>query len=54
MPKDTPVTKPVLIHVDPDDWEQFKLLCGNYKVSRRIRAIVRRELRKAALKQANA
>lgn len=47
MPKDAPVTKPVLIHVDPKDWEAFKQLCGNYKVSRRIRAIVRRELKKA-------
>lgn len=47
MPADTPVTKPVLIHVDPDDWEQFQVLCGKRKVSRRIRAIVRREIKRA-------
>lgn len=47
MPKDAPVTKPVLIHVDPDDWKEFQEICGRYRVSRRIRAIVRREIRKA-------
>lgn len=47
MPKDTPVTKPVLVHLNPRDWEQFKELCGSGKASRRIRAIIRRELKKA-------
>jgi hypothetical protein len=36
--------KPVLIHVDPDDWAEFQKLCGNYRVSKRIRKLVRQEL----------
>lgn len=36
--------KPVLVHVDEDDWDIFKEICGNYKVSRRVRQLVRREV----------
>jgi len=54
MPADTPETKPVLIHVVPKDWAKFQALCGSRKVSKRIRAIVRRELRRAEAKRRNA
>lgn len=36
--------KPVLIHVDEDDWDIFKEICGNYKASRRVRQLVSREI----------
>jgi hypothetical protein len=36
--------KPVLIHVDPEDWEVFKEIAGNYRVSRKVREMVRREI----------
>jgi len=47
MPADTRETKPVLIHVNPDDWALFQELCGRRKVSMTIRRMVRRELKKA-------
>lgn len=50
MPHDTPVTRPVLIHVDPRDWKLFQQLCGNYKVSQRIRQMVREELKAAGVR----
>lgn len=52
MPRDCDVTKPVLIHVDPTDWEAYQKLIGKGKVSRRIRAVVRWELRRAKKKAA--
>ena len=36
--------KPVLIHVDEEDWDIFKKIAGNYKVSRRIRELVRKDI----------
>lgn len=36
--------RPVLIHVDEDDWEIFKEIAGNYKVSRRVRELVRKDI----------
>ena len=36
--------KPVLIHVDEEDWDIFKEIAGNYKVSRRIRELVRKDI----------
>lgn len=39
--------KPTLIHVDPTDWVMFQDLCGKRGVSKKIRAMVKRELRKA-------
>lgn len=36
--------KPVLIHVDEEDWEIFKEIAGNYKVSRRVRELVRKDI----------
>jgi 5-bromo-4-chloroindolyl phosphate hydrolysis protein len=38
--------KPVLIQVDPDDWEIFREIAGNYKVSRRVRELVRQDIDK--------
>jgi hypothetical protein len=36
--------KPALIHVDPEDWEIFHELCGNYRVSARVRELVKRDI----------
>lgn len=36
--------KPVLVVVDEDDWEIFKEICGNYKASKRIRHLVKRDI----------
>lgn len=36
--------KAVLVHVDEDDWLIFKEICGNYKVSRRVRELVSKEV----------
>lgn len=45
MPADTVrPTKPVLIHVDPVEWAEFKRLVGRRKASLRIRAMVRVEI----------
>jgi hypothetical protein len=46
MPVDTPVTKPVLIHVNPDDWKKFQKLVGRRMASRRIRALIAREIKR--------
>lgn len=37
-------TKPVLVHVDPEEWSEFKKLVGSRKASRRIRALIRVEI----------
>lgn len=42
-----PKTVPVLIHVPPEDWESFKLLAGRRQASKKIRAMIRRELKLA-------
>lgn len=39
--------KPVLIQVDLKDWPDFQKLCGTRKVSKKLRKMVKRELRKA-------
>lgn len=36
--------KAVLIHVDEDDWLIFKEIAGNYKVSKRVRELVRKDI----------
>jgi hypothetical protein len=36
--------RPVLVHVDPDDWEQFKKLCENYKMSKRVRELIKADI----------
>lgn len=36
--------KAVLIHVDPDDWEVFREIVGNYKLSAGVRALVKAEI----------
>lgn len=38
--------KPVLIHVDPDEWPKFQELCGSYKASARLRELVKEEIKK--------
>lgn len=45
MPVDVQFTQPVLVHLDPDDYEEFKKLCGNRRVSMKIRAMIRSELK---------
>lgn len=37
-------TKPVLVHVDPVEWREFKKLVGSRMASRRIRALIRVEI----------
>lgn len=45
MPRDcVRPTKPVLVHVDPVEWERFKKLVGHRRASRRIRALIRFEI----------
>jgi hypothetical protein len=39
--------KPVLIYVDPDDWKTFQESCGNYKVSKRVRELVKDDIARA-------
>jgi hypothetical protein len=36
--------KAVLVHVDEEDWDIFKEICGNYKVSKRVRELVRKDI----------
>lgn len=36
--------KAVLVQVDPEVWEIFQAMCGNYKVSKNIRELVKREV----------
>lgn len=40
-------TKPVLVHLDPDDWAEFKAIAGSRQASRRLRQLIRSELRMA-------
>jgi hypothetical protein len=47
MPADTDETIPVLVHLNPADWKAFKKLAGNYKASRRLRMMIRSEIRAA-------
>jgi hypothetical protein len=47
MPVDTDKTKPVLIHVNPKDWAEFRKLAGSRRASMRVRALIRRELAQA-------
>jgi hypothetical protein len=37
-------TKPVLVHVDPEEWSEFRKLVGSRMASRRIRALIRVEI----------
>lgn len=36
--------KAVLINVDAEEWEIFKEIAGHYRVSRRIRELVRKDI----------
>jgi hypothetical protein len=47
MPADTEKTKPVLVHLDPDDWEAFKKLVGKRQASMAVRRMIRSELRQS-------
>ena len=44
MPVDTDVTKPVLIHVNPKDWAEFKKLVGSRRASITLRQMIRARL----------
>ena len=44
MPVDTDRTISVLVHVNPDEWAQFKRLCGKRRASLRVRTLIRREI----------
>ncbi len=52
MPVDTETTKPVLIHVNPQDWLEFKRLVGSRKASMRLRAMIRRDIARAKRQRA--
>jgi hypothetical protein len=41
---DTSNIVPVLVHMDREDWERFKILAGPRKASSRLRKMVKREL----------
>lgn len=41
VPADTKVTKPVLIHVNPQDWQEFRRLVGSRRASYRLRVFIR-------------
>ena len=41
---DTSNTRPVLVHIDRDDWEQFKKMVGERQASKRVRFLVRQDL----------
>jgi hypothetical protein len=38
--------KPVLVYVDPEDWEVFKEIAGSQQVSRRVRDLVSNDIEK--------
>lgn len=44
MPVDTENTTPVLVHLDPNDWEAFKKLAGRRRASMKLRAMIRKEI----------
>jgi hypothetical protein len=45
MPVDTERTVPVLVHIDPKDWAEFKKIAGRRKASMRLRQLIRTEIR---------
>jgi hypothetical protein len=47
VPTDTETTIPVLIHVNPDDWAEFKRISGNRRASMKMRRLIRNELKRA-------
>lgn len=51
MPGGKTQYKATLVYVDPDDWELFQKLCGRYRVSKRLRVMVKEELKKAGAKR---
>jgi hypothetical protein len=40
---------PVLIHVDIDEWNEFKRLCGRRRVSLKIRKLVSDEIKRTKI-----
>lgn len=38
--------KPVIVHVDAEDWRIFQEICGDQKVSRRVRELVSADIKK--------
>jgi hypothetical protein len=46
---DTSNTRPVLIHVDKEDWETFKKIAGSRRASSRVRKLIREDLTQHAL-----
>lgn len=49
MPVDTDETKPVLIHVNPKDWAEFKRVVGSRNASITVRRLIRKEIRRSRL-----
>jgi hypothetical protein len=45
MPVDTDETKPVLVHINPREWAEFKRLVGSRKASITVRRLIRAEIR---------
>lgn len=45
MPVDTKRTVPVLVHIDPKDWAEFKQIAGSRKASFLLRQLIRTEIR---------
>jgi hypothetical protein len=49
MPTDTERTIPVLIHVNPDDWAEFKRISGKRRASMKVRKLIRNEIKRARI-----
>lgn len=49
MPADTDRTVPVLIHVNPDDWAEFKRISGKRRASLKVRKLIRNEIKRAKI-----
>lgn len=46
--------KPVLVHVQPDDWEVFREIHENGNLSARVRELVRNDIDKFTREEVNA
>ena len=47
MPVDTKKTRPVLVHINPTDWAEFKRIVGSRRASLTVRKLIRAEIQRA-------